>query len=100
MSAIGDYIHLTYVGYVGLRNTPGPYLRNADTIIKKHQKTFYDEVDKMQSKLVPKLEAEINQNLQLINDLQEKYQGSKEYPEVSEITQRLLENFANGISEK
>ena len=41
MSAIGDYIHLTYAGYAGFRGTPGPYLRNADMVIKKHKKIEY-----------------------------------------------------------
>ena len=100
MSAIGDYIHLTYAGYAGFRGTPGPYLRNADMVIKKHKKIFDDDINKMESKLTPKLQEEINQNLQLINSLQEQYQGSKEYPEVSAVLQALLENFAEGMSDK
>ena len=100
MSAIGDYIHLTYEGYMGIRKTADPYFYQAGKVIKQHRGDFYKDVDKMTSSLIPKLQKEINAQLDIMNAFQEKYQGSKEYPEENIVIQRLLENIAEKLGDK
>ena len=103
MSAIGDYIHLTYNGYAKgpeLGSGKPPFMSNAGAAINAHRRFFYKDVDNMDSKIIPKLKEEINKKLQLINAFQEQYAGTKDIPEMDEAMQELLSLFMDKMSDK
>ena len=100
MGAIGDYIHLTYDGYAGVRHSKEPYLYEAGRVIKQHRNIFNRDVNNMTSKLIFKLQNEIDNKLNLINAIQSEYQGTKEYPAIDEISQELLQLVAEKMKSR
>ena len=92
-SAIGDYIHLSYEGYHnGPEKGSGkpPFASSAASVIRKHQRDFANEIYKMKTNMMPNLQQEINNYLELLNNFQKANQGSKEYPEVDDVLMALL----------
>lgn len=67
MSAIGDYVHLTYTGYVekqGAKRTP--YFDNYGTAFYAKQRRFQNWIQKQNSPIAKTMEKETNKILQLL----------------------------------
>ena len=100
MGAIGNYIHLTYGGYVEHKGLQfGPYLRGIGNIIAGRERSFNNWINKSNHSKLEVLEKQINADLNILN----KIQGTTingDYPSVDEVEQALLEDIGEQLPDR
>ena len=99
MSAIGDYVHLTYAGYAveGAGARKSPYLVTAGRVFTARERQFNNWINKQKHNKMQALQDQLNKDLAILNKFQVENKGSKQYPEIDEIQQALIEDIAEEL---
>ena len=103
MSAIGDYVHLTYEGYAKgpqLGSGKPPYEKGVGAIIRSHETAFMRDVDKMKSRILKNLQEQMNKDLALLNAFQMANKGKVDYPEINELIEAFLDDLNSELTDK
>lgn len=100
MSAIGDYVHWSYAGYVkeqGAQKTP--YFSSYKNALSNRENHFYQWIQKQENKAIEDLERETQQSLNLLKSFKEN-KGNISQVENSEMAMALLEDLWNELDTK
>lgn len=103
MSAIGDYIHLTYEGYAnGPKEGSGkpPFVKGVGAVISSHERIFNQDVNKMKSRIIQQLQEQMNKDLSLLNTFQMANKGKVDYPELNELIEDFLKDLDEELTNK
>ena len=100
MSAIGDYVHLTYAGYVKEKGEDrGPFFEYCGSALAIREKHFNQWIDKQFSPIKKELEQELQKNLSLLKSFKDN-KGNISMVEENEIAMALIEDLWNELEIK
>lgn len=100
MSAIGDYVHLTYAGYVKEKGEDrGPFFEYCGSALTIREKHFNQWIDKQFSPIKEELEQELQKNLLLLKSFKDN-KGNISMVEENEIAMALIEDLWNELETK
>ena len=100
MSAIGDYVHLTYEGYVERRGEDRePFFKYCGSALAIREKHFNQWIDKQFSPIKKELEQELQKNLSLLKSFKDN-KGNISMVEEDEIAMALIEDLWNELEIK
>ena len=100
MSAIGDYVHLTYEGYVERRGVDRePFFKYCGSALAIREKHFNQWIDKQFSPIKKELEQELQKNLSLLKSFKDN-KGNISMVEENEIAIALIEDLWNELETK
>lgn len=100
MSAIGDYVHLTFAGYVKEKGEDrGPFFEYCGSALAIREKHFNQWIDKQFSPIKKELEQELQKNLSLLKSFKDN-KGNISMVEENEIAMALIEDLWNELEIK
>lgn len=100
MSAIGDYVHLTFAGYVKEKGEDrGPFFEYCGSALAIREKHFNQWIDKQFSPIKKELEQELQKNLSLLKSFKDN-KGNISIVEENEIAMALIEDLWNELEIK
>lgn len=100
MSAIGDYVHLTFAGYVKEKGEDrGPFFEYSGSALAIREKHFNQWIDKQFSPIKKELEQELQKNLSLLKSFKDN-KGNISMVEENEIAMALIEDLWNELEIK
>lgn len=102
MSAIGDYVHLTYSGYVKgpeLGSGKPPFFSSYGSMISNREHHFNQWVKKQESQVIKKLEEELQSSLNLLKNFKDN-KGNVSQVENDKIGMALLNDLWNELDTK
>lgn len=100
MSAIGDYVHLTFAGYVKEKGEDrGPFFEYCGSALAIREKHFNQWIDKQFSPIKKELEQELQKNLSLLKSFKDN-KGNISMVEEDEIAMALIEDLWNELEIK
>ena len=100
MSAIGDYVHLTYEGYVERKGADRePFFKYCGSALAIREKHFNQWIDKQFSPIKKELEQELQKNLLLLKSFKDN-KGNISMVEENEIAMALIEDLWNELETK
>lgn len=100
MSAIGDYVHLTFAGYVKEKGEDrGPFFKYCGSALAIREKHFNQWIDKQFSPIKKELEQELQKNLSLLKSFKDN-KGNISMVEENEIAMALIEDLWNELEIK
>ena len=100
MSAIGDYVHLTYEGYVERKGADRePFFKYCGSALAIREKHFNQWIDKQFSPIKEELEQELQKNLSLLKSFKDN-KGNISMVEENEIAIALIEDLWNELETK
>lgn len=102
MSAIGDYIHLTYTGYVKgpeLGSGKPPFLESYGAAMINRENHFNQWMQKQESPIIKDLEKETQASLDLLKSFKEN-KGNTSQVEENEMAMALLDDLWNELDTK
>ena len=100
MSAIGDYVHLTFAGDVKEKGQDrGPFFEYCGSALAIREKHFNQWIDKQFSPIKKELEQELQKNLSLLKSFKDN-KGNISMVEEDEIAMALIEDLWNELEIK
>ena len=102
MSAIGDYVHLTYTGYVKgpeLGSGKPPFFDSYKSILTNRENHFNQWVQNQENKVIKELEKKTQESLNLLKSFKEN-KGNISQVEGNELAMALLDDLWNELGEK
>lgn len=100
MSAIGDYIHLTYNGYVKKQGKhSAPYKDSAASAIAQRQSRFEEWLEKQGGTDIKNLEQEMQKDLDMLKGMINR-SSSGNQSEYNQAQKQLLEDIMNILPDK
>ena len=100
MSAIGDYVHLTYEGYVERKGADRePFFKYCGSALAIREKHFNQWIDKQFSPIKRELEQELQKNLLLLKSFKDN-KGNISMVEENEIATALIEDLWSELETK
>ena len=100
MSAIGDYVHWSYNGYVKEKGAKKqPYFKSYKSALTNRENQFYQWVQQQENKAIKELEQETQKSLDLLKSFKEN-KGNISQVENNEMAMALLEDLWNELDTK
>lgn len=100
MSAIGDYVHLTFAGYAERKGVDKePFFEYCGSALAIREKHFNQWIDKQFSPIKKELEQELQKNLSLLKSFKDN-KGNISMVEENEIAMALIEDLWNELEIK
>jgi len=100
MSAIGDYVHWSYSGYVEKRGAQkNPYFSGYKSALTNRENHFNQWVQKQENKAIKDLEKETQKSLNLLKGFKEN-KGNRSQVEDNQMAMALLNDLWNELDTK